>query len=188
MRTYKKGACVTFRSTKESYGALSNMAPGFPVKINDIVVKNVEALYQSLKFPNHPEIQEKILNTNSPIISKDISRKHSDYERKDWFAVRFKVMKFCIELKLSQNVDSFSSVLLATKDLPIVEYTTDDKVWGAVDKGEYYEGVNALGRLLMGLREKFKNDPKNYTIEVPQVVNLNFLNNNLKNMIENNLL
>ena len=183
MRSYKKEFCITFRSTKDYYGGLSNMAPGFPVTINDIFIKNVESLYQSLKYPHNPEIQEKILNTNSPIFAKKISRHYSNFERSDWIKVRYKIMRLCLEIKLKQNTDKFAHVLLSTNDLPIVEYTKDDKVWGAVDKGDHYEGVNALGRLLMELREKYKKDPMNYSIDIPDIPNVYLLNIDLKTIL-----
>ena len=183
MRTYKKDLCITFRSTKNDFGGLSNMAPGYPIKINDVWIKNAEALYQALKYPHNPEVQKRIIFANSPIIAKRISRHHEYLERKDWVKVRYKVMKFCIEIKLRQNIDTFSKILLSTKDLPIVEYTKDDKVWGAVDKGDHYEGINALGRLLMELREKYKSDPINYNVTIPDIPDLIFLGSELGEFI-----
>jgi hypothetical protein len=61
-------------------------------------------------------------------------------------------------------MDTFSKILLQTKELPIVEFTEIDKVWGATDEGEFYSGTNALGRLLMELRENLKNNTFNLTI------------------------
>jgi ribA/ribD-fused uncharacterized protein len=183
MRIYKKDSCITFRSTKSDFGGLSNMAPGFPINIKNNWIKTTEALYQALKYPNNPEIQKRIIFANSPIVAKRISRHYEDFERKDWIHVRYKIMRFCIEVKLKQNLNTFSKILLSTNDLPIVEYTKDDKVWGAIDKGGYYEGVNALGRLLMELREKYKSDPNNYFISIPNTPNLTFLDINLNDQL-----
>lgn len=172
-REYKKHECITFKSTKGKNGALSNMAPGFPIVIDGQVIKTAEALYQSLRFPNHPEIQQEILNYPSPISAKKFGRKHIDKSRSDWNIHRFRIMKFCIELKLFQNFEKFSKVLLETNNLPIVEYTDKDKVWGATDEGDYYVGTNALGRLLMELRENLKSGKFNLTI--PEIDGLVFL-------------
>jgi hypothetical protein len=173
IRKYKKHECVTFKSTKGKNGALSNMAPGFPITIDGQIIRTAEALYQSLRFPNHPEIQKEIINYPSPISAKKYGRTHIEKSRPDWNNHRFKIMKFCIELKLYQNMENFSNVLLETHNLPLVEYTDKDKVWGATDEGDYYVGTNALGRLLMELREKLKKGEFNLTI--PAVNNLIFL-------------
>lgn len=173
LRTYYKNECVTFKSTKGKNGALSNMAPGFPIKIGDINIKTSEALYQSLRFPDHPEIQRKIIDFPSPISAKKYSREHLNKTRTDWKEHRFKIMRFCLEIKLKQNWNSFSKVLLDTGRLPIVEYTDKDKVWGATDEGDFYSGTNALGRLLMELREKVRTNT--FELIIPQINELVFL-------------
>lgn len=173
-RKYKKGECVTFKSTKGHYGSLSNMAPNFPIYINGTILRTTEALYQALRFPNNPEIQKEIIQYTSPISAKRYGRTVVHYTRRDWDKIRFKVMKFCIEIKLYQNYEIFSQMLLATKDLPIVEFTEKDKIWGAILEGEYYIGTNALGRLLMELREKVKTDK--FELTIPEIENLRFLN------------
>jgi len=186
IRKYKKNECITFKSTKGHHGSLSNMAPNFPIHINNTRLRTVEALYQSLRFPNNPEIQKEIIQYASPISAKKFGRTHLNKTRPDWNRIRFKVMKFCIELKLHQNYENFSKMLLATKDLPIVEYTDKDKVWGATLEGEYYIGTNALGRLLMELREKVKTD--NFELTIPEIENFKFLNKKIdKNSVPNNV-
>lgn len=185
IRKYKKDECVTFKSTKGHYGALSNMAPNYPIYINGTRLRTTEALYQALRFPDNPEIQKEIIQYASPISAKKYGRTHIQKTRPDWKKVRFKIMKFCLEIKLYQNYEIFSQMLLATQDLPIVEYTDKDKVWGAILEGEYYIGTNALGRLLMELREKVKLE--NFELTFPQIENFKFLNQNIdKNSVPNN--
>ena len=173
IRKYKKGECITFKSTKGKYGALSNMAPDFPIKIASSLIKTSEALYQALRFPDYPWIQRKIISYNSPITAKRFSREHIDKTRFDWDNQRFKIMRFCIELKYLHNKEIFYRVLTSTKNLPIVEYTIEDKVWGATEQGNSYVGTNALGRLLMGLRQKVIEN--NFEITIPNVQNFKFL-------------
>ena len=174
IRNYKKNECITFKSTKGKFGALSNMAPGFPIQIGDITIRNSEVLYQALRFPEFPDIQSKILSFPSPISAKKYGREHIEKSRADWNQNRFRIMKFCIEIKLHQNLDTFSSVLLQTKKLPIVEYTDIDKVWGATDEGDMYSGTNALGRLLMELRENVRNNT--FKVEIPDIKDLKIMN------------
>lgn len=166
-RIYQKSDCITFKSTKGKFGGLSNMAPNFPVFINDLLINNVESLYQSLRFPDFPEIQQSILNKPSPISAKQYARQYIDKTRSDWYNNRFKIMKFCIQLKYYYNQNTFGDILLQTNNLTIVEFTFEDKVWGATDEGQYYEGTNALGRLLMELREDIK--IKQYKLELPNI-------------------
>jgi len=186
IRKYKKKECITFKSTKGHYGALSNMAPKFPIYINGTALRTTEALYQALRFPNYPEIQKEIIQYASPISAKKYGRTHIEKTRADWNKYRFQIMKFCIEIKLYQNYNTFSQILLATKDMPIVEFTDKDKVWGATPEGDYYVGTNALGRLLMELREKVKTETFEFT--VPDIKELKFLNKEIvKNSVANNV-
>lgn len=92
------------------------------------------------------------------MVAKKISRHYIQYSRQDWESVKFKIMKWCLEVKLIQNFDKFSNILLSTDDKAIVEYSKKDAIWGAVLKDDKTTlvGKNALGRLLMELREKVK--------------------------------
>lgn len=154
-RTYNINDVVVFRKTREQWGGLSNMAAGYSVKVNDVIVPTIEHLYQACRFPYHPEVQLAILNEPSPMTAKMISRKYNDHTRKDWNAVRFKIMRWCLEVKLSQNWESFGDLLRETENKPIVELTPKDKIWGAVKDGATLHGINALGRLLMEVRELY---------------------------------
>lgn len=156
VRVYKKNEVASFRSTKEIFGGLSNMASGYTIFVNGILILSSEALYQACRFPLNPEIQNLIIGQKSPMTAKMISRKYNHLTRSDWERVKIKVMRWCLEVKLSQNWDLFSKVLIDTKNKPIVEFSRKDKIWGAMDIGNgKLEGVNALGRLLMELRENY---------------------------------
>lgn len=183
-RKYLKQGTITFKSTKGKFGALSNMAPNFPVTINNITIRNIEALYQALKFPHNPDIQNQIISSSSPMISKRISRSFNNYVREDWEYVRFKIMKFCIDLKYFHNSESFGSTITNTGEKNIVEFTIEDKVWGATDEGEFYEGTNALGRLLMDLRLRIIKEK--FTMEIPEISNLKLLDKEIKEIHNKN--
>ncbi len=66
-RIYKKSEAIVFCNTKEKYGGLSNMAGGFPLRINNRTIWNTEALYQSLKFTGQADIQELIIINDYPL-------------------------------------------------------------------------------------------------------------------------
>lgn len=66
-------------------------------------------------------------------------------------------MRWCLRVKLAHNWSAFADLLLATGDLPIVEHSRKDAFWGAIETGSgTLVGVNALGRLLMELRESVR--------------------------------
>ena len=85
--------------------------------------------------------------------AKKVARKYEAFVRQDWNEIKFKVMRWCLQVKLLQNWEVFANELIASADKPIVEYSKKDSVWGAMPSGNgTLSGVNALGRLLMELR------------------------------------
>ena len=65
-------------------------------------------------------------------------------------------MCWVLKVKLSQNYDKFSNALKETETKSIVELSNKDKDWAAVEiESNKLIGKNALGRLLMQLREEF---------------------------------
>lgn len=156
-REYRTNEVVAFAKTDGKFGGLSNMAPGYTLFVNEINIQSSEILYQACRYPLFPQIQEEIILTKNPMDGKKVSRKHSKYSRQDWDTVKFKVMKWCLEVKLIQNYKKFSELLESTGDRAIVEYSANDSLWGACPKSaDSLVGVNALGRLLMELREKVR--------------------------------
>lgn len=176
-RTYKKNEVAIFRSTKQEHGGLSNMASGYVLKVNDIIILSSEALYQACRYPHLPEVQERILLERSPMTAKMISKKFYKETRPDWDKIRFKVMYWCLQVKLSQNWEKFYKELQATGTKPIVEYSEKDKVWAACPiNNEELQGINALGRLLMQLREDYIfNDNFLDCVFPPNIDNFNLL-------------
>ena len=170
-RIYKKGEVITFKSTKGQYGGLSNMAPGYSIRVNDVIIPSSEALYQACRFPLFPEIQHEIIEQNSPMTAKMISRKYSKHTRQDWEVVKYDIMYFALQVKLSQNFDKFSKLLTETSNAPIVELSNKDKDWAAIETNENtLIGKNALGRLLMQLRAEYIH--KNTNIDCVEPINI----------------
>lgn len=158
-RTYIIKNSVTFAKVSGPYGRFSNMASNLTLMVNDINIPSTEALYQACKYPLFPKIQHEILTQKSPMLAKKCSQKYEQYIRQDWNDIRFQVMRWCLHLKLLQNWNVFSDILLRTGDLPIVEYSSKDPLWGAVPDGRgNLVGVNALGRLLMELRSEVNSE------------------------------
>ncbi|MGV3346987.1 NADAR family protein [Enterobacteriaceae bacterium LUAb1] len=155
LREYNQYESVVFRKTTEKWGGLSNMARGYPVFVNDIKIQSSETLYQAMRFTEHPEIQKEILSQNNPMYGKRISRKYNSLTRPSWEQERVAIMKWAVCVKLCQNWENFSALLLSTGEKPIVEYSEKDQFWGAKSIGNHtYSGMNVLGRILMLLRDK----------------------------------
>ena len=155
-RFYDRSQCIVFHKTKEEFGGLSNMAAGFPICVNGVCIRTSEALYQLCRFPHIPDLQKKIVNEKSPMTAKMVTKPYRNQTRSDWENIRIDIMRWCLRVKLAQNWNTFSSILLSTKDLPIVEYSRRDSFWGAkADENEdLLVGMNGLGRLLMELRQE----------------------------------
>ena len=156
-RQYDIRNAAVFKKTSERWGGFSNMCGGYPLAVNGGFIRSSEALYQACRFPHLPDIQKKILSQTSPMTAKRVVEPYLEHSRKDWMEVRVLVMKWCLRVKLAQNWKTFSELLLLSGSLPIVELSNKDAFWGAkfVDNN-IYVGVNALGRLLMQLREQVK--------------------------------
>lgn len=155
-RLYDLSECITFRKTTEKFGGLSNMASGYPLVVNGIFIRSSEALYQAMRFPTLPSVQAEIIKQNSPMTAKMISKKYRAKTRDDWEKVKIHIMQWVLRVKLVQNIDTFGKLLLETDAKNIVEESTKDAFWGAKVIHDNLEGINALGRLLMQLRELHK--------------------------------
>jgi len=158
-RTYDRETSVVFLKTKERFGGLSNMAGGFPLRVNGVRIRTSEALYQACRFPHMPDVQRTIIDERSPMTAKMRSKPFRKDSRPDWDAVRVKIMRWSLRVKLAQNWREFGRLLLSTGVRPIVEQSRKDDFWGAkvVEDGTLV-GMNVLGRLLMELREQLKGD------------------------------
>lgn len=178
IRVYDISNCISFKKTTEKYGGLSNMASGYPIVINGIFIRSSEALYQAMRYPNHPDIQMEIINQTSPMTAKMISKKYKEKTRMDWEQIRVPIMKWTLRVKLCQNIEKFGELLLETKNLPIVEESNKDPFWGAKRTEDKFEGANVLGRLLMELREFYNK----YQFDVIEPLNINNFYLNGKNI------
>jgi ribA/ribD-fused uncharacterized protein len=158
-RVYLRAECAVFRHTRAPLGGLSNMAAGYPVVVNGVPIRTVEALYQALRYPERPDIQHLIIAQGSPMTAKMKSKAHYALTRPDWELVRRPMMEWCLRVKLAQHLERFGEVLLATGSRSIVEESQRDVFWGAVAvDGERLVGANQLGRLLMDLRAWVQDD------------------------------
>ncbi len=143
------------------------MAGGFPLRVDGIRILTSEALYQACRFPHLADVQRLIIGQKSPMAAKMKSKLYRHQSRPDWNRVRVSIMRWCLRVKLAQNWDSFSKLLLQTGDSPIVEQSRRDDFWGALPVGEQtLVGMNVLGRLLMELRESIQTEVRSKLLRV----------------------
>src|SRR3990172_3197747 len=103
----------------------------FSVEVKGIRILTSEALYQACRFPHKPEVQRLAIQQGRPMTAKMKSKPHRKDTRSDWDEVRVNMMRWCLRVKLAQNWQKFSELILGTGDRPIVEESRKDEFWGA---------------------------------------------------------
>lgn len=128
---------------------LSNFYP-CELHYDGLTFNSSEQLYYYFATSESPEQRALVMQQpNAAAVKKLKVTKDSD-----WFNKRVHYMRICLETKY-QQCEAFRTKLLSTGNKPILEFAYWwDLYWGCVKKDNYYVGVNALGRLLMELREK----------------------------------
>lgn len=181
-RTYDRNASAAFSKTRENFGEFQNMASGYPIMINDLVVPSSEHLYQALRFSHLPAIQEQILAEHNAFRAKQLAHENIADSRPDFQHINIRVMKFVLRAKLTHNFERMSRAYEASADMPIVEISTKSTFWGAAPKGaNLLVGTNALGRLHMGMRQDLRAAPSAMlnTLPVPAIDGLRLLGTTL---------
>jgi ribA/ribD-fused uncharacterized protein len=175
---FRRAETIVFHKTREAYGGLSNMAGGYPLRVQGVRILTSEALYQACRFPHLVDVQQLIMAQASPMTAKMKSKPHRARSREDWDAVRVDIMRWCIKVKLAQHRVQFGNLLLGTSDKTIVEQSRKDRFWGAVPEpdGETLVGENVLGQLLVEVRDQLRSNPSAFDqIMPPQIVNFTLL-------------
>ena len=154
IRRYNPKEAAVFRIVKKRFGGLSNFG-AFPLEVNGVAIATSEALYQACRFPTEPDLQRMVIAQPNPMAAKLKAHEFVNRTRGDWFLrnANVYIMRWILRVKLACNWESFGDLLESTGEMPIVEHSKHDVYWGARMQGDELVGVNALGRLLMELRE-----------------------------------
>ncbi len=182
-RIYDAAESCVFRKTREAFGGLSNMATDYPLEVNNMQIPTAEALYQACRYPHLPEVQMAIIEQASPMTAKMKSKAHYCQSRSDWEEIKVTVMRWCLRVKLAQHFFKFGHLLESTYDKSIVEESKRDRFWGAQrTENEKLRGVNALGRLLMEIRQLYRSEAKYdlLYVEPPKIENFLMLGENIE--------
>lgn len=146
------GETINFYHLDKPYGYFSNFAR-YPIDINGKTWATSEHYFQAQKFPGTPH-EEEIRQAKSPREAADMGRNRSRPLRPDWEVVKDDVMREALYAKFTQHPD-LKEKLLATNDAVLVEHTRNDFYWGDGGDGS---GRNMLGKLLMELRDRIRNE------------------------------
>lgn len=168
-RFYPQGTYVSFCKTKDAYGSLSNMAPGFPVIAGGYRFPSSEHLYQACRFPDWPRVQRLIRESPNAYQAKIVARKYVKRTQPKWESKRVGYMRWVIRLKLLNNPSFGETLMSISKD--IVELSFKDLFWGAQPSDGGLRGGNVLGRLLMELREEIR--LRECEVNTPQIILFN---------------
>lgn len=133
---------------EKDYFFLSNFYPTL-VEYDGIIYSSSEAAFQAQKCDNY-EDRKKFINVTASE-SKKMGR--SVRLREDWEKVKETVMEEIVRSKFEQNT-GIREALIRTGDATLIEGNWwGDKFWGVCNG----EGKNKLGKILMKVREEFKN-------------------------------
>lgn len=144
---------INFYSTKGPYGCFSNFSR-HPVVYAGVTWPTSEHAYQAYKFvDSDPEHFAAIKSCTTPRLAADMGRDTSHKLRADWESVKDSIMRSVLVAKFSDP--ELKAILLGTGDEVLVEHTVNDSYWGDGGDGS---GRNMLGKLLMEVREQFRNE------------------------------
>lgn len=146
-------------SFRNEWDFLSNFA-STPIEIDGVTYPTTEHAFQAMKTYETTE-RYTVRDAPTPASAKAKGRKVT--LREDWGTARFDVMEEVLRVKFSDPV--LREKLLATGDRPLIEGNTwRDTTWGAIrdTKNGGWKGRNALGKLLMKIRDELRSetDPK----------------------------
>lgn len=152
---------VTFTKVALPNGWLGNMAP-YPIKLGIHEYKTSEALFQALRYQDHPDVQEMIRSEKSPMAAKMKAKKFKSLLPEETFMSEEDLdrMRVCLKLKIEQH-PKLKQALLNTGDDNIIEDSSarpnkSGLYWGAANKEGQWIGENHLGKLWMELRNQLK--------------------------------
>lgn len=114
---------------------------------------SVEHYYQAMKF-EESEYRDAIRNATHPADATKLGKSKKHGRRKDWDKVKVTYMTRATYIKCRTHPE-VAAALLASGEKTIVETSQYDYFWGC---GRDMRGNNAFGKMLMGVREKLREE------------------------------
>lgn len=138
-----------------------------------IFYKTVEHFYQSKKFLNK-ELQEKIINADTPKEASNIGRDRNNKLRDNWSNIKQDIMLEGVLEKFRQNKDILIK-LLNTGEEDIIENTVDEYYWGC---GKDKSGENNFGKIVVKARDILKKEEEKKLNDLKKIGNIYILGHN----------
>ena len=144
----RSSSAVFFKGSDE-YGPSTNMSPRFPYRDGELDWKSSEHQYQASRFPDRPDLQAAIYDAPDAFAAKRIAHDNVDETRADWKAMNVEMMGYVVTRRRDAN-PIVQAVLdkAHSKGLHLVEQSSRDDFWGAVERNGQLRGRNMLGRVL----------------------------------------
>ncbi|KAK0529313.1 hypothetical protein OC835_004379 [Tilletia horrida] len=142
---------IRFGNPVEPFFFLSNSFPA-PIALDGIEFPNAEAIFQTSKFEDAPDIQRNLIKTES--LADHIAKAQiwAEEVSNTWASHRMQVMKEVLLLKFTQH-RQLRERLLQTGTAELIYELKTDYYWAT---GHDDSGSNHLGRLLTTLRRVFE--------------------------------
>ena len=143
--TFKAGMSeIRFNSRTKEWAWMSNFYLCF-ISYRGYVYPTAEHMYQACKSGDKEE-RRRIREAKTPSEARKIGK--TVRVRKDWGKVRVKLMMAILKAKFADGSD-MAEWLMSTKGAELIHEAPWDAFWGTGRDGD---GMNILGRLLMGRR------------------------------------
>ncbi len=144
---------INFYAVGDNYGCFSNVSP-HPIVLKAKTWPTRGHYFQAQKFAGTPD-EEEVRQAKSPMIAARMGRRRKRPLRKDWEAVKNRIMHEAVLAKFTQHAE-LRATLLSSGNATIVEHTEKDRYWGDSGDGS---GRNRLGQILMQVREESRPVP-----------------------------
>jgi ribA/ribD-fused uncharacterized protein len=148
-RVWDRETSAVFFKGSDEYGPQTNMSPRFPYKDGELSWKSSEHQYQASRFEGRPDLQAAIYDAPDAFVAKRIARENMEHTRPDWKEMNVPMMAYVVTKRrdahpqIQQLLDRAHS-----KGLTLVEQSSRDPFWGAVERNGQLRGRNMLGGVL----------------------------------------
>lgn len=148
-QVWDRSKCAVFFKGSDEYGPCTNMSPRFPYRDGGLDWKSSEHQYQAGRFPDRPDLQAAIYDAPDAFAAKRIALENAAETRADWQDMNVKLMAYVVTRRRDAN-PAVQDVLdkAHSKGLAIVEQSSRDPFWGAVERNGVLKGRNMLGAVL----------------------------------------
>lgn len=158
---------IGFYHEFDDYGCFSNWYPAsFEYAGKKYSSVEQYMMYQKVTMFGQYELAEKIMSTDNPVTIKKLgATRFNVFNPKVWDSLAYTIVKRGVKAKFAQNFNLFNE-LMSTGDAILMECSENDTIWGIgldiddkrIYNPELWRGNNQLGRILMSVRDEFREE------------------------------